>query len=87
MEESVTYQAIVAEGAAKGAREELRKVLLTQGAELFGEPAPDWATEALAKIEDLAQLEALATKIVRVESWKELLTAPRKAPRRKKGDS
>ncbi|MBY0523858.1 MAG: hypothetical protein K2R98_10700 [Gemmataceae bacterium] len=85
MEESVTYQAIVAKGEAKGARQELRKVLLSQGTERFGAPAPPWAATALAQMEDLEQLEALATKLLRVESWDELLPQPRKSPRRKKG--
>jgi predicted transposase YdaD len=112
MEESVTYQAIVAKGMAeglakgeaeglakgeaeglakgmakgeaKGARQELRKVLLRLGAEQFGEPAPDWAAAALAQMDDLEQLEALATKVLHAASWKELLPPPRKTPRRKK---
>lgn len=93
MEESVTYQAIVAKGMAvgeakglaKGARQELRKVLLRLGAEQFGEPAPDWAAAALAQMDDLEQLEALATKVLHAASWKELLPPPHKGPRRKKG--
>lgn len=93
MEESVTYQAIVAKGEAKGeakgmakgARDELRKVLLRQGADKFGEPAPDWAAAALAQMDDLEQLEALATKVLHAKSWKELLPPPRKSSRRKKG--
>lgn len=95
MKESVTYQAIVAEGEAKGeakgraegARQELRKVLLSQGAERFGAPAPSWAAAALAQMENLEQLEALATKLLRAESWDELLPQSRKSPRRKKGGS
>jgi predicted transposase YdaD len=93
MEESVTYQAIVAKGEAKGeakgiargAREELRKVLLRQGADKFNEPVPEWAAAALAEMNDLEQLESLATKLLHVASWKELLSPPRKPSRRKKG--
>jgi len=40
---------------------------------------------ALAHMENLAQLEALATKLLRAESWDELLPQPRKSARRKKG--
>jgi hypothetical protein len=65
MKESVSYQAILAEGKAEGAIEELRKVLLSQGAERFGAPAPAWAAAALAQLDDLEQLEAFAKKVPR----------------------
>jgi hypothetical protein len=84
MKESVTYQAIVAEGRSEGAREELRKVLLSLGEERFRAPAPDWAATALEQIDSLEQLEALAKKILRVESWTDLLPQPRKLLRRRK---
>src|SRR5271170_3745673 len=72
MKESVTYQAIVAEGLkqgmaegkAQGARQELRKVLLTQGEERFGEPAPAWAVTTLKQIDNLEQLETLAKLVL-----------------------
>ena len=32
-------------------------MLLSQGRERFGEPAPDWAAAALAQMENLEQLE------------------------------
>lgn len=105
MEESVTYQAIVAKGLAagraqghaegraegraegqvEGARQEARKLLLRQGAEAFGAPAPTWVAETLGQMDNLEHLEALATKLLRVESWEELL--PRKSSRRKKGST
>ncbi len=88
MEESTTYQAIVAkgriEGRSEGAREELRKVLLKQGEERFRTPPPDWAAPTLEQIDNLEQLEALATRLLRAKSWSELLPRPRKPPRRKK---
>jgi predicted transposase YdaD len=89
MKESVTYQAILAEGEAKGkaegAIEELRKVPLSQGEERFGEPAPPWAAAALAQLDDLEQLEALAKQVLHAESWGELLPWGRKPAPRKKG--
>jgi hypothetical protein len=59
------------------------KVLLTLGEERFGTPAPSWAPTALAKIDALEQLEALAKQILRVRSWGDLLPRPRKPSRRK----
>src|SRR5207253_2343305 len=44
MKESVTYQAILEEGEAKGKAEEARKMLLLQGREQFGEPSATIAT-------------------------------------------
>ena len=87
MKESVTYQAIVAEGKSEGAREELRKVLLSQGEESFGTPAPAWAATALDQIDSLEQLETLAKKVLRVKHWDDLLPKPRKSSRGKKGTS
>jgi len=87
MKESVTYQAIVAEGKSEGAREELRKVLLSLGEECCGTPAPDWAATALDQIDNLEQLEALAKKVLRVKHWEDLLPKPRKPSRGKKGAS
>jgi predicted transposase YdaD len=99
MKESVTYQAIVAEGVkkgraegvkkgrAEGAREELRKVLLSLGEECTGEPAPDWAASALAQIDSLQELESLAKKVLRVQNWAELLRQPLRPSRRKRRDS
>ncbi len=85
MKESVTYQAIVAEGEAEGARKELRKVLLSLGEESFGAPAPHWVASALDQIDNLEQLEALVKQVLHVESWADLIPQPRKLPRRKKG--
>jgi predicted transposase YdaD len=94
MKESVTYQAIVeegvekgkalgkAEGAIEGAKEELRKVLRFQGEDRFGAPDPR-VIAALARIDDLVQLEALARRLLTAQSWQELLDLP--APRRSSG--
>jgi len=80
MKESTTYQAIVAEGESEGAR----KVLLSQGEDRFGTPAPDWAITALMQIDSLEKLETLARRLLRVETWADLLPHPRKPGRRKK---
>jgi predicted transposase YdaD len=73
MKESVTYQAIIAEGKAEGAIEELRKVLLSLGEEQFRAPAPAWAAKALARIDSLERLETLARQVLHAKSWAELL--------------
>jgi hypothetical protein len=83
MEESVTYQAII----AKGAKNEARKILLTQGEERFGTAAPAEVRAALEAIEDLARLEELARRVVTAPNWEELLgtsTPPRQGRRRTK---
>ena len=74
MEESVTYQAILRKGMARGAVEELRKTLLRQGGKRFGaaDPATAAAVEAIA---DLERLERLSERLLEVNSWPELLTA------------
>ena len=76
MRESVTYQAILEEGEAKGAVKgavtEARKLLLLQGTERFG--PPDRPTrDALEGIHDLQRLEALVVRLLYVGSWQELL--------------
>jgi hypothetical protein len=76
MEESSTYQAIIAEGAAKGAAGEARRFLLLLGRKRFG--APDEQTRsALEAITDLKRLEQLGERLLDVESWEELLALPR----------
>jgi hypothetical protein len=90
MEESVTYQAMmakgiaqgIAQGRAQGLAEEARRILLVLGEDRFG--APDAATRAaLEAITDVAQLEALARRLLHVTSWHELLPPAR--PRRRNG--
>lgn len=84
MKESVTYQAIIEEGEAigevKGALREARKMLLRQGTVRFGAP-PAKVTRSLERISDVEQLEVLGERLLRVESWEELLDQPR--PRRR----
>jgi predicted transposase YdaD len=79
MKESVTYQAILEEGEGRGILAGAKKVLRVMGEDRFG--PPDAATAAaLEAITDLAQLEELGVRLLRVASWQELLGRP--APRR-----
>jgi predicted transposase YdaD len=88
MEESLTYQEIIEKGAAKGRAEgiakgkaegraeEAQQILLRLGTKMFGKP--DATTKAaIAAIRDHEQLEALAEKVLEVNSWQELLAKPR----------
>jgi hypothetical protein len=84
MKDSVTYQAIVAEGRAEGIAqgraEGERKMLLLIAKEHLGQP--DEATRAALKaIEDVDRLEELAKNVFKVETWQELLATP---PRRRR---
>ncbi len=74
MKESVTYQAIVAEGA--------RRILLVTAEGRFGRPSAA-ARAALEAIKEPEQVEELARHVQRVNSWEELLGLP--APRRRNG--
>jgi hypothetical protein len=86
LEESTTYQAILAKGETQGALREARKILLLQGEILFG--PPDRSTrQALDGIAQLEHLEALGVRLLQVESWKELLQesgAASSQPRRRR---
>jgi predicted transposase YdaD len=72
MKESVTYQAILREGEAKGEANEARKILLLQGRIRFGEPPPQ-AVAALDAITDVSRLEELGARLLGASSWQELL--------------
>jgi predicted transposase YdaD len=78
LEESTTYQAIV----AKGRIQEARKMLRTQGEEQCGTRPPAWAVRALEQIESLEELEALGKRVLRVHSWEDLLPRPQKGTKR-----
>jgi len=94
MKESVTYQAIVAEGLAEGRARglaeglaegecrEARKLLLRLGRKRLGPPdrAMRAAVEAIA---ELPRLEELTERLLDVGSWQELLAPAR--PRRRNG--
>ncbi len=87
MEESVTYQAIirkgVAKGRAEGALEEARKMLLRWGEAHFRTAPPADLQARLEEMQDLDQLEQLLLHVAQVRSWDELLPASPKPRRRK----
>jgi predicted transposase YdaD len=76
MEDSVTYQAIIRKGEArgeiKGRLEERHDVLMQLGGKRFGPPDAS-VQAALESITDLKQLERLTERLLEVESWQELL--------------
>jgi hypothetical protein len=74
MEESVTYQAILRKGEAKGEAKEARRILLLIGRAQFGEPPAD-VQAALDAITDVRRLEELAVRSRQVSDWHELLGA------------
>jgi hypothetical protein len=93
MKESVTYQAILEEGEAKGLlkgkaegkAEEARRMLVLFGQNPLGEPSAE-VKAALEAIADVNRLEELAVRVNSVASWQELLGLPaprRRSPRRK----
>jgi predicted transposase YdaD len=82
MEESVTYQAIIRKGEAKGlakgkmegAIEEARSILILLGTERWGKPSPTMIRR-LARIHNRETLEQLTKQVLHANSWKELLAA------------
>jgi predicted transposase YdaD len=72
MKESVTYQAILQEGEAKGEIEEAKKILVLQGRNRFGEP-PAQVLAAIAAVSDVKQLEDLSVRLLGAASWQDLL--------------
>ena len=79
MEDSVTYQAIIGEGRAKGKAEgkaeEARVILLRQGKRKFGRPDRG-TSQPLKAIQDLERLERLLDRILEASSWRDLLSSP-----------
>ena len=71
MEESSTYQFLLAKGALK----EAKKLLLVQGRNRFG-PPDGTIVAAIDAITDLERLEQLGERLLDVSSWQELLAAP-----------
>ncbi len=80
MRESVTYQAILAEGReegrevgrAEGRVEGARETVLRLGRKRYGEPTREVA-QALEALTSAEALEALAERILEAENWDELL--------------
>jgi hypothetical protein len=70
MKESTTYQAILEEGRA----EEARRIVLLLGSDRFG--APDArVSAALDAINSVQHWERLSRRLLKVESWEELLAS------------
>lgn len=75
MEESVTYQAIIRKGEAKGEAKEAQRILLLVGTDAFGRP--DAVTKAtIARLSDRERLEAMIQRVAKVKGWQELLAEP-----------
>ncbi len=72
MEESTTYQAIIAKGRAEGQAAEARKILLRQWGKRFGPPDARTRT-AIEAIADIDRLEQLTERLLDVSSWDDLL--------------
>ena len=71
MEESSTYQYIV----AKGELREAKKILMLLGGKRFGRPDAK-ISAAIESISDLERLEQLGQRLLEVSSWEELLATP-----------
>ncbi len=84
MEESSTYQAIVAKGVKKGAVEALRKVLCLLGQDHFGRAAGSRIKAVIEAINDPEELERLTVRLAHVQTWEELLSLPAKPAKRGK---
>ncbi len=71
MKESVTYQAIIEEGEAKGRLDEARRLVLRAGNRRLGPVTPGAQTlvDSLVTVE---QLETLHDRVMEIESWDEL---------------
>ena len=68
MKESVTYQKILREGRAEGAKRILKRL----GSKRLGKPEPRIEAEIDA-IADLEKLEQLSDRVLEVTDWEELL--------------
>ena len=72
LEESVTYQAILRKGEAKGKATEARRMLLLVGRAHFGEPSAR-VVAALEALSDVSDLETLGIRLLQAASCEELL--------------
>lgn len=79
MKQSVTFQAILAEGRKEGREEgklqEARDLLIRLGRERLGRPSASMV-KRIERIRDRVRLEELLLRLNDVKSWKELLAAP-----------
>jgi predicted transposase YdaD len=81
MKESVTYQAIVAEGRAEGLAEGVRHTLIKIGEQRLGR-VDALTRAAINAIDDVGKLDELVERVLTVATWHELLGQP---PRRRNG--
>jgi predicted transposase YdaD len=72
MRESTTYQAILREGRAEGRADGARELLLRMGEQRFGTPSGSVLRE-IKSIESVERLDELGLRLMRVNSWEELL--------------
>jgi hypothetical protein len=82
MKESVTYQAIIAEGEARSVHA-MQKALLSLGQRQFGAPNASTRT-ALAAITDPVRLQEILERVLDVSNWAELLNPPVPRPNGKR---
>ncbi|OWK46728.1 DUF4351 domain-containing protein [Fimbriiglobus ruber] len=75
MEESTTYQFMLAQVEARWRTAEARTLILRQGCKRFG-PPPASVSSALALITDLPRLEELSDRLLDASNWDELLPSP-----------
>ena len=75
MEESVTYQAILRKGEAKGRVEGEWLILLRMGRKRLGEPSPR-IVKKIEAIVDESTFSILADRLFDVSTWDELLALP-----------
>jgi predicted transposase YdaD len=88
MEESTTYQAILArgrreglqEGELEGASKEARGILLRLGQKRFAQPS-ELVQTAIYRIRDVQRLEELIERVSEASSWEELLAHSSRRPR------
>lgn len=80
MEDSVTYQAIIAKGRALGIKigersakaDEARSILLRIGTKRLGPPDAG-ARSSIEAITGVEQLEVLAERVIDAQSWQDVL--------------
>lgn len=75
MEESSTYQEIIRKGRAQGYFEASQQMLRELGTKRFGEP-DETTKRVLDRITSVRRLQTLATRVMDVESWADLLASP-----------
>ena len=86
MEESTTYQEILAKGAQAGALAEAKKTLLLLGRERFGR-ASARVKQIVEAINDLDRLEDLELQVLKAANWDALLERPNPRSKGRKSPS